>query len=45
MDNSKYTFFWSGPFSQWAHSPFELKGIQFCTAEQYMMYKKSNIFW
>lgn len=40
----KYTFFWSGPFSQWCHSPFTLDGLQFATAEQYMMYRKATLF-
>jgi len=40
----KYTFFWSGPFSQWAKSPFELEGKRFNTAEQYMMYSKAKLF-
>ena len=42
--NSEFTFFWSGPFSQWAHSPFKLEGKTFVTAEQYMMYKKAMLF-
>lgn len=36
-----YTFFWSGPFSQWAKSPFVIDNMKFNTAEQYMMYKKA----
>lgn len=40
----KYTFFWSGPFSQWAKSPFVLEGKRFNTAEQYMMYSKAKLF-
>lgn len=40
----KYTYFWSGPFSQWAKSPFFLDGLMFVTAEQYMMYKKAMTF-
>ena len=42
--NSEFTFFWAGPFSQWAHSPFKLEGKTFVTAEQYMMYKKAMLF-
>lgn len=44
MENDKYVFFWSGPFSQWHKSHFELHGIKFCCAEQYMMYKKAILF-
>ena len=41
----EYTFFWSGPFSQWHYSPFTSKeGIKFTTAEHYMMYKKATFF-
>jgi len=40
----RYTFFWSGPFSQWFHSPFEIDGQSFVTAEQYMMYQKAITF-
>lgn len=42
--NSEFTFFWAGPFSQWARSPFKLEGKTFVTAEQYMMYKKAMLF-
>ena len=42
--NNQYTFFWSGFFSQWYKSNFELEGITFNTAEQYMMYKKAMLF-
>jgi len=41
---SEFHFFWSGPFSQWAKSPFTLEGIEFNTCEQYMMYKKAELF-
>lgn len=40
----KYTFFWSGPFSQWAKSKFTTDGQTFNTAEQYMMYSKAKLF-
>ncbi|MEO1493975.1 MAG: hypothetical protein AAFV19_17620 [Pseudomonadota bacterium] len=32
-----YAFYWSGPFSQWQRSDFEIDGVQFNTAEQAMM--------
>lgn len=44
MENNEYTFFWSGPFSQWHPSKFVIDGIQFTHAEQYMMYKKAMLF-
>lgn len=40
----EYTFFWAGPFSQWFRSDFVVDGKKFCTAEQYMMYKKAIHF-
>jgi ribA/ribD-fused uncharacterized protein len=39
-----FTFFWSGPFSQWHHSPFTLDGCLYTTAEQYMMAEKARLF-
>ena len=39
-----YHFFWSGPFSQWHQSRFELDGVSFMTAEQAMMYRKATMF-
>ncbi len=41
---SKYTFFWSGPFSNWAFSPFEYAGVQFTSSEQAMMWAKAILF-
>ena len=40
----KFTFFWGGPFSQWAKSPFQINGLEFNCAEQWMMYAKARIF-
>lgn len=42
--DEKFTFFWNGTFSQWVESPFEIDGVKFNTAEQYMMYKKALLF-
>ena len=41
---SKFVFFWGGPFSQWAYSPFEINGRRFVTAEQWMMWNKAMMF-
>ena len=40
----RFTFFWSGPFSQWFKSPFTLEGQAYVTAEQYMMAEKARLF-
>ena len=39
-----YHFFWGGPCSQWAESPFEEFGETFNTAEQFMMAAKAKVF-
>lgn len=44
MSDEKFTFFWSGPFSQWDYSPFEIDGITFPNAETYMMWAKDQLF-
>ncbi|MEM7720284.1 MAG: NADAR family protein [Pseudomonadota bacterium] len=46
MDSTdgKYHFYWSGPFSQWQRSEFEMDGRRFLTAEQAMMYFKAILF-
>ncbi|MHA2279915.1 MAG: NADAR family protein [Promethearchaeota archaeon] len=36
--------FWGGPFSQWYPSLFEVEGIKYNCAEQYMMAKKAELF-
>lgn len=45
-DKERFTFFWQkdSPFSQWYPSPFEVDGHTFGCAEQYMMYRKANLF-
>lgn len=40
----KFTFFWSGPLSQWHPSPFEIDGITYNCAEHYMMAEKARLF-
>ena len=40
----RFIFFWSGPFSQWAPSPFTINGITYNCAEQYMMVEKARLF-
>lgn len=39
-----FTFFWSGPFSQWYPCKFEIAGTYFNCAEQFMMYSKALLF-
>ncbi len=41
-----FEFFWGTehPFSQWHASSFEVRGIQFNCAEQFMMYQKAALF-
>lgn len=39
-----YYFFFKGPLSQWYSCTFKLDGIRFNCAEQYMMFKKAELF-
>lgn len=44
---TSFTYFWcgkDGPFSQWEHSYFELDGLMYNCAEQYMMACKADLF-
>lgn len=41
---SKYAFFWGGPFSQWITSPFTINGETFNCCEQWMMWNKAMMF-
>jgi ribA/ribD-fused uncharacterized protein len=42
----KFTFFYrtESPFSQWHPADFEIGGVQYNCAEQYMMYRKAVLF-
>ena len=48
--NETFTFFWSGPLSQWSKSPFFMvndlgeQSGEFTCAEQYMMWSKAVLF-
>lgn len=42
--NNNYYFFWKHKISQWTYSPFTIDNIDFNIAEQYMMYKKAELF-
>lgn len=44
MDKEKFTLFYGGPFSQWFRCKFEVDGVQYCHAEQYMMAGKAALF-
>lgn len=40
----EFEFFWNGPFSQWYPSKFEVHGMKFNCAEQFMMFCKAVVF-
>ena len=44
MSQEKFTCFWNGPFSQWCDAEFEVDGIKYNCAEQYMMAEKARLF-
>ena len=44
MSDEKFTFFWGGPFSQWARSNFTIDGAKYTNAEQFMMAEKARLF-
>jgi ribA/ribD-fused uncharacterized protein len=41
---SKFHFFWSGPFSQWAIRPMVIEGVTYNCCEQLMMAEKARLF-
>ncbi|MCY1046096.1 NADAR family protein [Corallococcus sp. bb12-1] len=43
---SRFTFFWQqgSPFSQWHPCVFEVEGVRYTCAEQYMMAGKARLF-
>jgi len=42
--DKQYTFFWSGPFSNWYKANFEADGQKYTCTEQHMMYHKAMLF-
>ena len=44
MKTDKFVFFYGGEFSQWYPSTFEVDGVTYVTAEQYMMAMKADYF-
>lgn len=41
---SNFVFFYGGFMSQWYRSSFNIDGVEYCTAEQYMMAMKAHYF-
>lgn len=44
MVKNNFLFFWGGTYSQWCPSEFEIDGVYYNCAEQYMMAKKALLF-
>lgn len=44
MSQERFTLFWHGPFSQWHPCKFEIHGLTYNCAEQYMMAQKARLF-
>src|SRR6185437_3009011 len=44
MNKEEFTLFWHGPFSQWHPSIFEIDGVIYNCAEQWMMASKARMF-
>jgi ribA/ribD-fused uncharacterized protein len=43
-EQEEFTFFWSGPFSQWAKCKFTVRNVEYNCTEQYMMAQKALLF-
>ena len=43
-ENPDYCLFWGGFMSQWARSPFTVDGVEYPTAEHWMMVRKAEMF-
>ncbi|MEQ9503453.1 MAG: NADAR family protein [Deltaproteobacteria bacterium] len=43
-EGERFTLFWDGPFSQWHASYFEVDGVEYNCAEQFMMAEKARLF-
>lgn len=41
---NKLTLFYGGPFSQWNQDGFEIDGVKYNCAEQWMMSEKARTF-
>ena len=41
---TNYTFFWTGPFSQWFPAKFVIDDVKYISTEQYMMAQKAVLF-
>lgn len=44
MEPERFTLFYDGIFSQWYPCDFEVDGVLYCCAEQYMMAMKALLF-
>lgn len=42
--NDNFVLFYGGPFSQWFMRPFQVDGVEYNCAEQYMMAGKARLF-
>ena len=43
-ETEEFELFWHGPFSQWHPCKFTVNGVEYCSAEQYMMAQKALLF-
>jgi ribA/ribD-fused uncharacterized protein len=43
-EQEQFEFFWEGPFSQWHKCNFEVRGVSYNCAEQFMMAQKALLF-